>query len=83
MLFLRLRRHHVLHEDGHVAELVARDAVVVAELDRDDVRVVSFTMDAWFGSDVGLSAPCPSATERRSLCSARMHRVRFTLYRCT
>ena len=38
---LRLRRHHVLHEDGDVAELVARDAVVVAELDRDHIRIVA------------------------------------------
>ena len=38
---LRLRRHHVLHEDGDVAELVARDAVVVAELDRDHIGVVA------------------------------------------
>ena len=38
---LRLRRHHVLHEDRHVAELVARDAVVVAELDRDHIGVVA------------------------------------------
>ena len=38
---LRLRRHHVLHEDGPVAELVARDAVVVAELDRHHIGVVA------------------------------------------
>ena len=38
---LRLRRHHVLHEDRDVPQLVARDAVVVAELDRHHIGVVA------------------------------------------